>query len=495
MKAIKSVDPLSTRIHDLQLKLNSINTQIKCKITSNIDKEEEEVVSKIKADPKFFYSYAKKSSKVKCKVGPLKNEMGNFEADPKKIADLLQKQFCSVFSNPQSSAKKEPDFRASTTSFDDFDFTVEDILKAIELMKYKAAPGEDEIPTSLFKECKFAIAYPLFLLWRLSYNTGVIHKSFLSQLITPVFKEASKFNSVNYRPVSLTSHVIKIFERVLQKKLLDYLESNGLLSCNQHGFRKGCSCLSELLAHFNHLYENLANNHDSDTVYLDFSKAFDKVDHELLLKKLTLYGIKGKVFSWIKSFISNRVQKVVIEGEFSIIEFVISGVPQGTVLGPLLFLIFVNDMTLSVEHSELKMFADDSRLIKAVHPTECTDLDHSHLQSDIENVVKWSLQNNMSLNVSKFQQLSHKVHVHARNVNMRLLLQLPFAFAQFSRSHQISESYLLELFQSISDLGVSVSNDFSFEEHLNQIAKKANLKCLWVLSVFKSRSSIVLLTA
>ena len=148
----------------------------------------------------------------------------------------------------------------------------------------------------------------------------------------------------------------------------------------------------------------------------------------------------------------------------------------GTVLGPLLFLIFVNDMSLCVEHSELKMFADDSRLIKAIHPTECTALDHGHLQSDIENVVKWSLQNNMSLNVSKFQLLSHKVHVHAKNTNMRLLLQLPFAFAQFSRSYQISESYLLEPSQSISDLGVCVSNDFSFEEHIKSDCKESKFK-------------------
>ena len=136
-------------------------------------------------------------------------------------------------------------------------------------------------------------------------------------MIAPIFKAGSKLESANYRPVSLTSHLIKVFERVIQTKVIHYLESNKLLSCNQYGFRKGCSCLSELLAHFNDIFDNLGNQLDTDTVYLDFSKAFDKVDHALLIKKLQLYEIRGKLLNWIKSFLSNRYQKVVVNGKKS----------------------------------------------------------------------------------------------------------------------------------------------------------------------------------
>ena len=277
---------------------------------------------------------------------------------------------------------------------------------------------------------------PLFLLWKHSFESGTIDQSYRSQLIAPIFKGGSKLDPANYRPVSLTSHIIKIFERVLQSKIVQYLEENNLLSKSQHGFRKGCSCLSELLAHFNHLYENLGSCHDTDTIYLDFSKAFDKVDHALLIKKLQLYGIKGKLLRWIKSFLSNRVQKVVVNGKVSVVELVISGVPQGTVLGPLLFLLFVNDIELYIENSHLKLFADDSRLFKKIHPSSSPDGSEC-LQNDLDNVCRWATANNMVLNETKFQLLSHHVHSHAPNNNMRMLQQLPLVKEDIQRAHRV----------------------------------------------------------
>ena len=201
-------------------------------------------------------------------------------------------------------------------------------------MRLSASPGEDEVPVILLKSCRDSICQPLYLIWKHSFDSGEIHPSFFSSIIAPVFKGASKLEPPNYRPVSLTSHLIKIFERVIQAKVIGYLEENKLLSCNQHGFRKGCSCLSELpvLAHFNEIYENLGNQMDTDTLYLDFSKAFDKVDHALLIKKLQRFGIEGKLLKWVKVFLSNHTQKVVVNGKMSLAELVLSGVPQGTVL-------------------------------------------------------------------------------------------------------------------------------------------------------------------
>ena len=159
------------------------------------------------------------------------------------------------------------------------DFSVEDIEAAIAKIKFTSAPGEDEVPICLLKECANSISYPIYLLWKHSFDSGEIHYSFLTQLITPIHKGGSKFDPINYRPVSLTSHLIKIFERVIQKKLIDYLEEHNLISKNQHGFRRGRSCLSELLDHYNDLIDNFGSSLDSDVIYLDFSKAFDKVDH------------------------------------------------------------------------------------------------------------------------------------------------------------------------------------------------------------------------
>ena len=184
--------------------------------------------------------------------------------------------------------------------------------------------------------------------------------------IAPLHKKGSKALPVNYRPVSLTSHIIKIYERVLRKRLVAHLESNNLLCNQQHGFRSGHSCLTQLLHHFDDILVNLMDGKDTDSIYLDYAKAFDKVDHTLLVKKLHKYGVHPKLIKWIESFLSDRTQNVVVDGHMSSSAHVISGVPQGTVLGPILFLIFINDITDCITSSTIRCFADDTRISKAI---------------------------------------------------------------------------------------------------------------------------------
>ena len=210
-------------------------------------------------------------------------------------------------------------------------------------------------------------------------------------------------NPANYRPVSLTPHIIKVFERVIRSKMVEYLETNKLLNKNQHGFRKGRNCLSQLLDHYDELLNTVSNSSNADVVYLDYSKAFDKVDHHILLQKLERIGITGKLYRWLECFLTDRVQQVIVDGVSSSFAIVISGVPQGTVLGPLLFIVFVDDMSEVVKHSILKLFADDSKLSKAIRSM----LDQILLQEDVNAILLWAKDNNMELNEEKFQLIQH----------------------------------------------------------------------------------------
>ena len=248
------------------------------------------------------------------------------------MADLLQHQFCSVFSDPNAPSKKlNPINVLYDKPLEKIEITVEDVDKALKELKINSSAGEHDIPAIVMKRCAGTLNYPLFQIWKSSLESGFIDPRFKEQIIAPIFKKGCKAQAKNYRPVCPTSHSIKTCERIVRDKILEHFNRNNLMCKHQHGFLKNRSCLTQLLGHINIVLENFLQGKDTDSIYLDYAKAFDKVDHELLLHKLQCYGIKGQLLNWIKSFLSDRSQSVAINGKHSYKGKVMSGVPQGTV--------------------------------------------------------------------------------------------------------------------------------------------------------------------
>ena len=205
-------------------------------------------------------------------------------------------------------------------------------------------------------------------------------------------------------------------------------------------------------------------------VYLDFAKAFDKVDHNILMMKIYQYGIRGKLYSWLRNFLQNRHQQVIVDGKLPREEIVVSGVPQGTVLGPLMFLIYIDDLELSMKNSILRTFADDSKIVKSIkEPT-----DHLKLQEDLDCAITWSERNNMELNQKKFQLI------------------------QYGKREDLKEPYKsgvtpINSESDIKDLGVYVSNDTMWDTQIHEAVKKARKFTGWILRSFYTRSPEVII--
>ena len=266
-------------------------------------------------------------------------------------------------------------------------FTEEDIIREIDTIPANSAPGPDGLPAIFFKMCKSSLSKPLKIIWQSNFDRGTTPLILKTSHITPIFKKGDQGAPENYRPVALTSIATKIFEKIVREKLQHYLEENNLYNSSQHGFRPGRSCLSQLLAHIERLISHLQDNENVDVIYLDFSKAFDKVDHRILLHKLKINRVRGQLLNWIQSFLTARHQRVSVNTFLSYKSTVISGVPQGSVLGPLLFLVMISDIDENVKHSILSSFADDTRLMKAI--TAAVDI--ALPQEDLNTVYEWTI--------------------------------------------------------------------------------------------------------
>ena len=219
--------------------------------------------------------------------------------------------------------------------------------------------GPDAIGNWILKNCSNILCKPLVTLFNKSLTEGVFPSLWKQANVCPVFKKGSKSDKTNYRPISLLSNMSKVFEKIVYKRLYEYLTENNLLTEQNSGFKKNDSTVNQLLKIVHQIYQDINDGKDTCMVFLDVSKAFDKVWHEGLIFKIQQMGIVGILLNWFENYISERYQNVVLNGVTSNVCFLESGVPQWSILGPLLFLIYINDIIDDME-CHINLFADDT---------------------------------------------------------------------------------------------------------------------------------------
>ena len=349
-----------------------------------------QVLKSFKGNEKRFYGYIRQLQTRPCEVTNLIGESGLQTKNDSETAEVLSNYFQHVYTSEadtirtriSGSAKQRIERKLLDTDINIRPDIVENALRKLKLDK---SAGPDGFHPILLAKCSSGMSVPLSMIFQASLNSGKVPEDWKLANITPLFKKGKKNDPANYRPVSLTSVVCKVMERIIKDHLVDHIEKAKVMSSCQHGFTVGRSCLTNLLETFECWTTALDEGYGIDVLYLDYRKAFDTVSHEKLLVKLKEYGIDGMILKWIKDFLSSRRARVRVRGGFSSWFWVISGVPQGSVLGPLLFLLFVDDLPNWVK-CQMKMFADDIKIWSIVKKAS----DSAFLQNDLDCLMNWS---------------------------------------------------------------------------------------------------------
>ena len=414
---------------------------------------ERNLAKNIKNNPKSFYAYVRSKSKVKEVVGPLLDKKGEWVYDTNKKCDILNRFFASVFTEEKDTDKmpevKQKFNKDSDHMLKDIDITRDLVLTKLKRLKVNKAPGVDNIATRILIENAEVLSEPLCYIFLDSLKNGIVPNNWKTANVSAIFKKGKKEMPCNYRPVSLTSHICKVMESIIKDKMIDHLNKFDLINLTQHGFLSRRSCLTNLLDFLETVTNYVDCGYPVDVIYLDFQKAFDKVPHKRLMLKIQSLGIVAKVHDWIKDWLIDRKQRVVLTGNSSEWINVISGVPHGSVLGPLLFLIYINDIDNTVCSNILK-FADDTKSFRAVK----TDEDVSKLQEDLNNLYDWFIEWLMLFNIEKCKVM----HI---GFNNRLY------------NYKMSDTILEEVKEE-RDLGVIVQDNLKWNKQCIKATHKAN---------------------
>jgi len=426
-----------------------------------------------------FYRYVNQKLSCRSGVGSLTNKKGDHVTTDVDKANILNEYFGSVCTTdngiiPPFNVDLPPGADINTVSFD-----VPKLISAIRKIKNKnkLSCGPDGYPVRLLTALAPVLVQPMSQMFASFISVGKLPSAWKKAIVTPVFKKGSSSDPGNYRPISQTSIFCKLFERTVAAEITQYLFKHKLLSPQQHGFLAKRSTLTNLLETTNDWSITIDNKHLQKAVYIDFSKAFDTVSHSKLLIKLRSYGITGDLLSVIEDFLSGRSQRTRVGNDLSDTVLLTSGVVQGSCLGPLLFLLFINDITkIFGQQITTKLYADDLKLYTVIDSQH----DIEQLQHCLDSLCAWSDTWQLTISIKKCQTLNIGSHASCCNA---------------CKSHFRLGSEIIPDVDSVVDLGITITSQNKFSMHVSKIVRKASTRCYLIRKCFLSKDTETLVRA
>ena len=409
-----------------------------------------------------FWSYMRSKFNPRFDIPALESD-GELLFDDLDKAQFFNDYFCSVFEKDNGISPACDSMFNSVLSQIHFDIV--DVFDLLNKLPCRQSLTPDGVPEIFYKKLAVPMALPLFIIFSESLKCGKLPEIWKRSLVIPIFKSGSKTKVENYRPISMTSVACRTLERLIKVRIMDYLEQNSILSNYQYGFRRGRSTLTQLLTSHDLWVKSIDNNEIIQLAYLDFKKAFDKVSHVKLFHVLRNTGISGNLLSWIFDFLVGRRQSVYLNGALSDSVVVASGVPQGSVLGPLLFNIFINDLPSVVKHGHMYLFADDCKVFSSFSRSE---RNFNAFQKDLDNIFYWIDRMQLTISFSKCFTMTLN---GSSNTDF------------FIGPHKIEHSVVTR------DLGLYIDEKLRFDSHCKIMTKKANSIVYYIFRTFKTRDT------
>ena len=409
-------------------------------------KYQEKLVQQFTNNPKALFKYVNLQRKVEVGVPALATPNGYTET-PRDAANVFKEVFSATFHSASHTNWVSTILQSSET-ISVVEFSPSNVKSKLLALRQNSSPGIDNIHPKVLVVLAELLAEPLAACYSLLFSQGIVPTEWKQAIICPIYKKGCRSDPMNYRPIALLPIFSKVMESIVADALIAHFETENLITETQHGFRHLRSCITNLLIAREEWTKSVDNGYPADVIYVDFSKAFDRVNHVILLQKLRCYGVCNPLLTWLQAWLTNRQMFVRVQGSLSDAVEMCCGVPQGSVLGPLLFLIYINDLPRNLS-SPLLMFADDCKIWRSV----VVPNDRQLLQNDLNSLYNWSVVNDLPINIDKCAVIS-----------LRSTTQFQYML----------ENHIIPCTSEQKDLGIIIQNDLGNSRQCEKATCKAN---------------------